>query len=138
MAIQAGRTGHVDIPASVASPTTTNSGHALDRRPLLGYLCVPPEMPDKELEHLRRRLTDFASCEGFTLLRVFVDRRHLHTSGFTALFYALARGEARHVVVPALRHFARFRSIQLVIKELIEDETGARVLVLYPSFEESA
>jgi hypothetical protein len=95
-------------------------------------------MPDKEVEHLRRALAIYASREGFVLLRIFVDRRLMGTNGFTALFRALARGTARHVVVPALHHFARARGIQLVIKELIEQQTGAHVLVMYPSVEESA
>jgi hypothetical protein len=55
---------------------------------------------DREVEAARRELAGFAHRDGFLLLRVYVDRIGLPTTGFTALFQALGSGVAGHVVVP--------------------------------------
>lgn len=128
MAHQAGRTGDVTTPTSVAGPAS----HVAQVRPLLGYLRVPTATPDKEVESLRRELADYANRDGFVLLRVFVDRHGTFTSGFSALFQALHNGAAQHVVVPTLSHFAAINGVRAVMKELLEAQTGARVLVLRP------
>ncbi len=113
-------------PTSVAGPAS----HVEQARPLLGYIRVSAATSDKEIEELRRALVAYANCDGFVLLRVFVDRHGTFTSGFSALFRALHSGAAQHVVVPALSHFATINGIRVVMKELLEAQTGARVLVL--------
>jgi hypothetical protein len=107
-------------------------------RPLLGYLRVAPAMADKRVEDLRRAMADFASSEGFVLERVLVDQSLLHTKAFVELVVALERGDAAHVVVPALHHLAHFPSVQLAMKELLEAQTGARVMVMHSEAEEPA
>lgn len=105
-------------------------------RPLLGYIRVPPEFPDSDIEMLRRSMAVFANQEGFVLVRVLVDQNRIHTAAFAELMVALQHGEANHVVVPTMEHLAHFPGIQLAMKELVEGRTGARVLVMTPGFGE--
>ena len=77
----------------------------------------------------------YAEREGFTLVRVYVDRGRTQSAGFSSLVAALNSGEASHVVVPAVHHLAFFPSARLLVKEMLEAQTGARVLVMYPGGE---
>lgn len=108
------------------------------KRPLLCYLRVRPDTPDVRIEVLRRTMAAFASLEGFVITRVLVDRHFEHTSAFAELLAALDEGEASHVLVPALHHFGHAEGVQLVMKELLESRSGARVLVLFPELRTGA
>ncbi|MGH3567884.1 MAG: hypothetical protein ACRDRH_18020 [Pseudonocardia sp.] len=127
-----GGTGDVN-PESVAGSTTHTRP-----RPLFGYIRVAPYTSEKRIEELRRSMAAYASQEGFTLGRVFVDQSRLHTIALTELFHALSCGEAAHVLVPALHHLAHYPSIQAAMKELVESQTGARLLVMYPNVTDAA
>jgi hypothetical protein len=74
----------------------------------------------------------FASLEGFVITRVLMDKHFEHTTAFAELLAAVDRGEASHVLVPALHHFGHAKGVQLAMKELLESKNGARVLVLFP------
>jgi hypothetical protein len=130
------RAGDVDI-MSVAGPVP-HPNRSPHRLPALGYLCVSLATTDAEVAELRRQLGEYATGEGLVLIRIFEDRRFLPTTGFSALFTTLAMGSAKHVVVPALHHFARSLGAQLLFKELLEKQTGAQVLVMYGAAQESA
>lgn len=136
MALLTGGTDDVSPESVVGSATHTTNQTAT--RPLFGYIRVAPFMSGKRVEELRRGMAAYASKEGFTLARVFVDQSQLHTIAFTQLFHALTCGEAAHVLVPALHHLAHYPSIQTAMKELLESQTGARLLVMYPDVQDSA
>ncbi|MGH3759883.1 recombinase family protein [Actinophytocola sp.] len=134
MASETGRADDAGYPDPRRQP-----GHHIERadRPLFGYLRVGPLMPATEIEQLRRALANYARREGFTLLRTFVDDSPIHTAALAELTDALRSGQAAHVLVPSLRHLAHFPGVQLAMKDLLESQTGVRVLVMYPSLEES-
>jgi hypothetical protein len=103
-------------------------------RPLLfGYLHPQPGTPREVLDALKRQLTTYAEREGFCLGEIFVERPEANSSAFNGLLAALKQHEARAVAVPTLYHLARFPGLQLAMKEHLERETGARLLVMYPS-----
>jgi hypothetical protein len=103
-------------------------------RPLIiGYLNPRPFTSDEEVARLKRELTSYADREGFSLADIYVEQVGSHASAFNALIDAVKRQDVQAVVVPALYHLARFPGLQLAMKELLERETGARVLVVYPS-----
>lgn len=132
MSTHSGRTGDAGNPDTpVASPViqSTNS----TRRPLLGYLRVSLSASSRDVEDLRRAVASYAEKEGLTLVRVYVDRGRTQSAGFSSLVKALSNGEAEHVVVPALHHLGHFPGTRLLIKEMLESQTGARVLVMYSS-----
>jgi hypothetical protein len=133
MAFETGRAGDAGSPDA-----RRQSGHQPERaaRSLLGYLRVGPLVSAAEIERLRRALADYARQEGFTLLRTFVDNSPMHTAALAELIDALRSGEAAYVLMPSLRHLAHFPGVQLAMKDLLESQTGAWVLVLYPASEE--
>jgi hypothetical protein len=103
-------------------------------RPVIfGYVHVLPTTSRRLVAHLRATLADYAERECFTLAEVFVERTDADRSALTALIEALDRREAVAVVVPALDHFSAVPSARQAIRRYIERETGARVLVMYPS-----
>lgn len=103
-----------------------------------GYFRVSSGTADDRIEQLRKELAAYAEREGFTLSTCFADHYDAQTSGFSALVDALEHEESGHVIVPALHHLARSSGIRLAMKELLERKTGARVVVMYPSPEESS
>jgi hypothetical protein len=103
-------------------------------RPLiLGYLHFPHAVTDRRVAHVSREMAAYAEREGFTLAEVYVDRPHSNGAGFAALVDALAREEAAHVLVPALRHLAHTAALQRAIRVALEHRTGAQVLVMHPT-----
>ncbi|APU15250.1 recombinase family protein [Actinoalloteichus fjordicus] len=125
---RAGDAGNPEMP--VASPVVHSTSNSFER-PLLGYLRVSFSASSREVENLRRKVADFAQREAFTLVRVYVDRDRTQSAGFSSLVKALSDGEAHHVVVPALQHLAFMASARLLMKEMLEIQTGAHVLVMY-------
>lgn len=105
-------------------------------RPIIGYLRVAQNMPERQVERMRQRLADYADREGFCLTRTLVERNPMWATAFDELIQALQAGEAEHAVVPALHHFAHFTGMQLAMKELLERQTGASLLVMYQFFGE--
>lgn len=103
-------------------------------RPLaFGYLNPRPFTSSDDVAELKRELSAHANREGFSLADIYVEQIDSSASAFNALIEAMKRDEAPAVVVPALYHLARFPGLQLAMKEHLERETGARVLVMYPS-----
>ncbi|WP_198587168.1 recombinase family protein [Glycomyces xiaoerkulensis] len=102
----------------------------------LGYLRVPTSTSDERVSQLERDIYAYAERQGMKLSTLFADRSDEQTSGFSLLVDALERKESQHVIVPALHHFAHSPGMRLAIKELLEDRTGAEVIVMHPSPEE--
>lgn len=120
------------------SPVWPSKSVEANVRPLaLGYFRVSSGTPEEQVTHFREDIAAYATREGFTLGEVYTDHYEAQTSGFSALVDSLERGEARHVIVPALHHFARSPGIRLAFKEMLERKTGACVVVMYPSPEAS-
>ena len=116
------------------SPVWPSKSVEANVRPLaLGYFRVSSGTPEEQVTHFREDIAAYATREGFTLGEVYSDYYEAQTSGFSALVDALERGDAQHVIIPALYHFARSPGIQLSFKEMLERKTGACVVVMYPS-----
>lgn len=116
------------------SPVWPSKSVEANVRPLaLGYFRVSSGTPEEQVTRFREDIATYATREGFTLGEVYSDNYESQTSGFSALVDALEQGDARHVIVPALHHFARSPGIQLAFKETLERKTGAFVVVMYPS-----
>lgn len=105
-------------------------------RPLIGYIRRVAATTDRDVEHLRRSLVNYAIQEGFVLLRVLADRCQAHTIAFAELISMLTWGDAAHIVVPTMQHLAQFPSVQQAMKDLLESQAGARVLVVNLGSEE--
>ncbi len=108
-------------------------------RPVLfGHLHPHPGTERDVLERLKHELTAFAEREGFCLGEIFVERADANSLAFNGLLAAVKQHEAHAAAVPTLFHLARFPGLQLAMKEHLERETGARLLVMYPSPEGQA
>jgi len=79
---------------------------------------------------MRQEIAEFADREGFTLLKSFMEWETTATSAFAALVDALQRTEARMVVL-AMHHLGRLPGVRHALKELLERQTGAQVLVMH-------
>jgi len=100
-------------------------------RPLLfGYVRLP--MPDTtgRVPMVRQLMTTYAEAEGFTFAELLVEDKRGGTSAYAGLLDLLKRFPGSSVVVLSVEHFAKLRALQEAMCELIERETGARVLVL--------
>lgn len=100
-------------------------------RPLLfGYVRLP--MPDEigRVPMVRQLMTTYAEAEGFTFVELLVEDEHGGTSAFAGLLDLLKRHPSSSVVVLSTEHFAKLTALQEAMCDLIERETGARVLVL--------
>jgi len=103
-------------------------------RPLVfGYLRTQPGVTDGLVAWMRGDLADYAEREGFALAGVFVEHADGGSSALMALIDALNRHEAQAIVVPALQHFSLDPADGHALRLLVERETGAPVLVMYPS-----
>lgn len=96
----------------------------------LGYVRVLGNTSEQTSQRLHKELADYAEREGYALTEVFIEQDEIGSSAFAALMEALKRGQARIVIVPTMRHFAHMPSLRLAMKDYIERETGARVLVI--------
>lgn len=100
---------------------------------VLGYLRTPDGATDDVLAWLQRELADYAEREGFCLAAVFVERTGAGSAALTAVMDALKRREAQAVLLPALEHLSPSPASRQALRHLIERETGAQVLIMYPS-----
>jgi hypothetical protein len=99
-------------------------------RPLLfGYARVHLDART-ELPKVRREMRTYAEIEGFTFAELFVEHDQGGTSAFAGLVDLLKRHPGSAVVIPSLTHFAKLTALQEAMRNLIDEETGARVVVL--------
>ncbi|WP_234044835.1 recombinase family protein [Streptomyces adelaidensis] len=99
---------------------------------MYGYMRLTASDDDNdETETIKRELAAYASREGFTLERLFIERlRANDESAFFTLIDALKNTEVKHVIVPSLWHFARLPGLQAAMCDHIEREIGARLWIV--------
>ena len=103
-------------------------------RPVIfGYVCVPYGCTKRLIAHLTAAVPDYAERECYTLAEVFVDHSDVDRSALAAMIEAIDSGGIHTVVVPSLDHFSSVPGARQAIRRYIEHQTGARVLVMYPS-----
>ncbi|SNQ47518.1 conserved hypothetical protein [Frankia canadensis] len=100
---------------------------------LLGYLNPRPFTSAGELDALKRELAAYADKEDFTLADIYIEQIGVWDSAFNALIEACKRDGVQVVAVLTLYHLARLPRLQRAMKEHLERETGAQVLVMYPT-----
>lgn len=130
MVTQTGGTSDAGAPEPIVGPAF-HSSRCAEERALLGYFRLPVDATKHDAQQLRDELAAYAVIERFELIGLFVDCEPGYTTEFRALVTALLRGQANYVVVPSLDHFARIADVQLAMKELLEQHTGARVVVMH-------
>ena len=100
------------------------------RSSAFGYARIAAHASEQAVLDTRKDLAAYAEREGYTLTEVFMEREDSGSSEFAALIDAINRSEPPVVVVPSMCHFAHLPGLQTAMKDLIERETGARVLVI--------
>lgn len=103
------------------------------RSSAFGYARIAAHASAQTVRDMRNDLAAYAEREGYTLTEVFMEREDSGSSEFAALIDAINHSEPPIVVVPSMCHFAHLPGLQIAMKDLIERETGARVLVIAPA-----
>ena len=100
-------------------------------RPLLfGYIRLSEPNDETGLPAERQRLRAYAAAEGCTLAEILVEQDRSGTSAFARLVELLKQHPGSNALVTSLTHFAELTGLQAAMRQLIERETGARVLVV--------
>lgn len=100
------------------------------QRPVFGYLRIPDDDPDSTECDLRKTMHEYAAREGYVLAEIFTDRGTPDSSAFAELIDALKLSHRPVVIVPSMSHFAQLKGLRIAMRARIEQETGARVLVI--------
>ena len=95
-----------------------------------GYLRVPHDMPDDEVGALEHGLCRHAEQLGLEFGGFFFEFDRGMATAFNALLEELKRAEARHVLVPSLRHLSAHPLLQGLRLARLESEAGAEVIAL--------
>src|SRR5215469_13399595 len=96
-----------------------------------GYIRVAADPPEgSRTEDLLSILSEYAENNGYVLAEVFTEWEDSGSSAFAALIETLEISEQPIVIVPALGHFAHFPGLRAAMKERIERETGARIVII--------
>jgi len=74
-------------------------------------------------------MAECVAHHGLALGEVFVDWKDSAGYAFAALMDALCGGEVTTVVVPSVRHLAHMEGVSVALKEYIENQSGARILI---------
>jgi hypothetical protein len=111
-------------------PVVEELKESLMRLSAFGYLRVIGHVSEQAAQDMRKDLAAYAEREGYTLAKVFMDQEDSGSSAFAALIDALNRSESPVVIVPSMGHFAHLPGLRIAMKNLIERETGAQVLVI--------
>ena len=100
-------------------------------RPLLfGYARLHLSDTTAGLPEVRGLMRAYAEIEGYEFVELFVEHDQGGTSAFAGLVDLLKRHPGSTVAVPSLAHFAKLVGLQEAMCRLIDEETGARVVVL--------
>jgi len=91
---------------------------------------LAPGVPEQSARRLRDELAASAEREGYTLGEVFIERDTGGSSAFAALIDALTQSKTPAVVVPDMCHFAHLLGLRVAMKDHLERETGARVVII--------
>ena len=96
-----------------------------------GYVRIAAGMPEGgQGRDPQKVLGEYAEREGYVLDKVFVEREESGSSAFAALMDALYLSERPIVIVPSMCHFAHLPGLRLAMKERIEREAAALVVVI--------
>ncbi|MCX4742771.1 recombinase family protein [Streptomyces antibioticus] len=97
---------------------------------LFGYMRVPDDMTDEEVQQKQNDMTRYAEVEGFTLATVFHEFVNGGINVFSEMAEAVQRAEARHVIVPSYRDLAITRPLQDAMALHLEQTAGAEIVSL--------
>jgi hypothetical protein len=114
----------------MVSPPGSIEEHILIKPLAFGYIRLQRNTPANELADLRQQMADVVASQGFILGDVFVESEDSTNSAFARLMDALHTSGVAIVAVPSMNHLARMESVSAAMKERIESETGARVLIV--------
>ncbi|OKJ98981.1 hypothetical protein AMK34_10380 [Amycolatopsis sp. CB00013] len=103
-----------------------------------GYMRVPRDVSDDKVRRLERAIMRFADGQGLYFVSFFFEFHCGSREAFDELITELVRAQARHVVVPTLRHLARNGLLQDVMRDRLTQEARAEVLVLRHQVEVSS
>lgn len=92
-----------------------------------GYMRVPTEVPDWKVRRLEAAVVRFAERSGLYFVSFFFEFHCGSHEGFEDLITALVQAEARHVVVPSLRHLAHNTLLQIAMCERLQLAAQAEV-----------
>ncbi len=95
-----------------------------------GYIRLQRNTPANELADLRQQMADVVADQGFILSDVFVESKDSTSSAFARLMDALHASGVTIVAIPSMSHLAHMGSVSAAMKERIESETDARVLII--------
>jgi hypothetical protein len=95
-----------------------------------GYIRLRRNTPANELADLRQKMADAVGAQGFVLSDVFVESEDSTSSAFARLMDALHASDVAIVAIPSMSHLAHMGSVSAAMRERIESETGARVLII--------
>jgi hypothetical protein len=99
-------------------------------RPTLGYMRLAPDISEQSARRLRDELAVGAEHKGYTLGEVFIELDAGGSSAFAALIDALTQMKTPAVVVPGMCHFAHLPGLRAAMRDHLERETGARVVII--------
>lgn len=97
---------------------------------LLGYVRRDLLIAGGEVSDLERRMSSFATAEGFAMGSTYVEKPGTWPAAFEALVESVNRYDVTAVVLPSLLHFVVLGGVDM--RERFGRITGARVLVLTP------
>jgi hypothetical protein len=96
----------------------------------LGYMRAMSSSDPRQLDRLRQQMASFAADRGLELGEIFVESNDAANSAFAALMDAISATGAAVVVVPSMHYLANFEGVGVAMKQHIERETGASVLLV--------
>ena len=92
-----------------------------------GYMRVPAGLPDRKVRGLEQAVIRYAHSLGLHFVRFFFEFHCGARDGFEELIAELVQADARHVVVPSLRHLALNTLLQDAMCERLALDTRAQV-----------
>ena len=111
-----------------APPHPADEPQVLVTGPLAyGYMRVPADVPDHRVRRVEGAVARFAESKGLYFVSFFFELHCGSREGFDELITELIRADARHVVVPSLKHLARNELLQAAMRERLAVQAGARV-----------
>jgi hypothetical protein len=110
---------------------------ALVTGPLVyGYMRVPAHVPDHKVRGLEQAVVRHAEGLGLFFVSFFFEFDCGSREGFDELVTELVRADARHVVVPSLRHLALGELLQNAMRDRLRLDARAEVHALRHRAEE--
>jgi hypothetical protein len=96
-----------------------------------GYMCTRPGLAGPGQRATAEELSDFAGRRGYELAQIYTEHEGPGSPAFALLMDTLRCSGNLVVIVPGMCHFAQVPGLRSAMKEHIESETGARVLVVH-------